>query len=253
MNLGAESDGILLLYREGRRMIVRDREMEKEEQFQAVRLPASVMSQIEGARDRKKYPEMVHFREWIKRFRSYLIWDPKVLRNPDRGKHIELGPSGEHLATLIGRLKDEKPVVFRRLVARLRRLFPTLSDISVFGRGWGWREIRLHEGHGREGAAFNSRQMSDGVLRLIAITSLLYLDDIPPLITLEEPENGVHPQVVREVIQVLRELTQRRRPTSARCSSRRIVRTSSMNSSIIPTRCTASIDQGHWLARVSFG
>ena len=54
--------------------------------------------------------------------------------------------------------------------------------------------------------------MSDGVLRLLAITSLLYLDRIPSVITIEEPENGVHPQLVRAVVQILRELTQRKPP-----------------------------------------
>ena len=209
---GKDSERIRLIHREGRRLIIHDRESGKEEHYRALGLPASIMSQFDGPSDRKKFPEMLHFRGWIERFRSYLIWDPKVLRNPDRGKHTEFGPSGEHLATLIGRLKDERPDVFRRLVARLRRLFPTLSDISVSGRGWGWREIHLHEGRGGDGATFNSRQMSDGVLRLIAVTSLLYLDGIPPLITFEEPENGVHPQLVREAIQILRELTQRKPP-----------------------------------------
>ena len=54
--------------------------------------------------------------------------------------------------------------------------------------------------------------MSDGILRLLAITSMLYLDRIPSVLTLEEPENGVHPQLVRDVVQILRELTQRRPP-----------------------------------------
>ncbi len=54
--------------------------------------------------------------------------------------------------------------------------------------------------------------MSDGVLRLLAITTLLYTDRAPTAITLEEPENGVHPQLVREVVQILRELTQRKPP-----------------------------------------
>ena len=54
--------------------------------------------------------------------------------------------------------------------------------------------------------------MSDGVLRLLAIASMLYLDKIPSVLMLEEPENGMHPQVVREVIQILRELTQRKPP-----------------------------------------
>jgi predicted ATPase len=174
-------------------------------------LPASVMSQLDEAKDRRAFPEILRFRNWIEGFRSYLMWDPKVLRRADRGKQSELGPSGEHLATLVGRLKDEKPRDYERLVRRLRRLFPNLTGLSVTGRGWGWREIRLYEGEDPK-VVYNSRQMSDGILRLLAITSLLYLDHIPSLITLEEPENGVHPQLVREVVQILREITQRKPP-----------------------------------------
>ena len=201
----------LLLDRRGRRYTLLNRGSGETEGFQAVGLPASVMSQLEDARQRRNYPELIHFRQWIERFRSYLIWDPKVLRNPDRGKHDELGSSGEHLAAVVARLRDRKPEAFRKLVQRLKRLFPTLSNIAVSGRGWGWREIRLLEGNGQE-IPFNSRQMSDGVLRLLAIASMLYADRIPSVLTLEEPENGVHPQLVREVVQILRELTQRKAP-----------------------------------------
>ena len=202
---------IKLLDRSGQRCGWLNRQSGQVEQFKMIGLPASVMSQMDGARERRAHPEMFRFRNWIEGFRSYLIWDPKVLRRADRGKHPELNPSGEHLATLVGRLKDEHPADFGRLVRRLKRLFPNLSDLSISGRGWGWREIRLHEGPEPE-VIYNSRQMSDGILRLLAITSLLYLENIPPLITLEEPENGVHPQLVREVIQIIRELTQRRPP-----------------------------------------
>ncbi len=201
----------ILLDRKGRRVRIFNRTTNEMEYFNAIGLPASAMSQMEGSQDRKKYPELLRFRHWIERFRYFLIWDPKVLRNPDRGKHDELGASGEHLASLVGRLRDEKPEAFQKLVKRLRRLFPTLTDISVSGRGWGWRGIRLTEGNGQS-ITFNSRQMSDGVLRLLAITSLLYIDNIPSVICLEEPENGVHPQLVREVVQILRELTQRKPP-----------------------------------------
>ena len=55
------------------------------ESFRAIGLPASVISQMEKDEDRRRYPEMLHFGRWIERFRSYSIWDPKVLRNPDRG------------------------------------------------------------------------------------------------------------------------------------------------------------------------
>jgi predicted ATPase len=203
---------VVLLDREGREWKMLNRRSGANDSFRAIGLPASVISQMDREEDRRRFPEMLHFRRWIERFRSYLIWDPKILRHPDRGPHRELGPSGEHLASIVGHLKDKKPEAFRKLVSRLTRLFPSLTGLSVSGRGWGWREIMLQEGQGAGAALYNSRQISDGVLRLVAITSLLYLDEIPSVITLEEPENGVHPQLVREVVQILREITQRKPP-----------------------------------------
>ena len=206
--LGKETQ--VLFKRSATKLELLDRKTKALRSYEAIGLPASVMSQPQGSWTRD-LPEMLCFRKWVEGFRSYLIWDPKILRNPDRGKQVELGPSGEHLATIIGKMKDKQPKSFNRLVGRIRRLFPTVTDVSVAGRGWGWRSLRLHEANGRD-AVFNSQQMSDGILRLLAITSLLYMDRIPSVITLEEPENGVHPQLVREVVQILRELTQRKPP-----------------------------------------
>ena len=200
----------LLLDRRGRGCGYLDRRTETFEKLKVVGLPASIMSRFDSQRDKQRFPELLRFRDWIEGFRSYLIWDPKVLRTPSRGPH-ELGQSGENLASIVGRLKDKDPRSFERLVKRLRRLFPTLSDISVSGRGWGWRSLRLYEGDGHQ-VEFSSRQMSDGVLRLLAVTGLLYVERPPSLITFEEPENGVHPQLIGEVVQILRELTQRKPP-----------------------------------------
>jgi predicted ATPase len=94
----------------------------------------------------------------------------------------------------------------------VKKLFPWVSEVSIKGgKGWGWKEIQLHEA---SGVTFNSNQLSDGVLRLLAVICLLYLDSIPPVLSLEEPENGVHPQLLREVVQLLRELTLRKPPDS---------------------------------------
>lgn len=204
-----------LLARRGRQCFLRNRCTEKLDELRAIGLPASLMSRLDpaSADDRARYPELLRFRKWVEGFRAYLIWDPKILRNPDRGKHDEIGPSGEHLASVLGRLRDRDKPAFAKLIRRLRRLFPTLTDISVSGKGWGWRTVRLQEAKGNgDKAVFNSQQMSDGVLRLLAVTSLLYAEQPPTVLTFEEPENGVHPQLLREVVQILRELTQRRSP-----------------------------------------
>lgn len=203
-----------LLNRKGRKVAILNRRSQQIERDIVFNTPASVISSFDPARDRQKYPELLHFRHWVERFRYFLIWDPKILRRAERGKHELIGPSGEHLAPVLALLKRKRPDDFQRLVRRITTLFPHVSDISVSGgRGWGWRNILLHERDGGD-IRFNSQQMADGVLRLLAVSSLLYVERIPPVVMFEEPENGVHPRLIREIVLILRELTQRKSPNS---------------------------------------
>lgn len=200
----------VLLDRSGRKLKVFG-EVATKEDLALPSMPRSLMADIPG-KARGKFREIIRFRDWVTSIRSFLIWDPKILRRPDRGKHYELGESGEHLAPVLANLRREAPDHFGRIVKRIRRLFPTVSDITIKGaRGWGWQEINLVEADGTS-VRFNSQQMSDGVLRLLAICALLYSKQVPAVLTLEEPENGIHPQLIAEVIQALRELTLRKPP-----------------------------------------
>ena len=202
-----------VLERRGRKVKRHDLRTGKAFQQDLLRMPASVMAFLESE-DAERFPELFEFREWVSRFRSFLLWDPKVLRRPEQGKREELGPSGEYLASLLAHLQEDKPEAFNALKRRICSLFPGVSDIVVRGGGrkWGWRRIELVERGDKGVVSFNSQQISDGVLRLLAVTSFLYADNVPSLLTFEEPENGVHPQLLREVVQILRELTQREAP-----------------------------------------
>ncbi len=179
--------------------------------FVAPNFPSSVIVPLaRGPRD--PYPEMRYFWQWISRLRQFDVWDPRALRGADRGKHLLLGANGEHLAPVLANLKTRKPQDFQKLISRLRKFFPHLVDVSFSGKGWGWRAIRLHEKRGTEEATLNARQISDGMLRLMALTSFLYLENIPSVLMFEEPENGMHPYVLREMVQVMKELTLRKSP-----------------------------------------
>lgn len=205
----------VLLNRSGRKVDVLNRRTGTLETARHLRVPASIISTYNSPSDRQKYPELLRFREWVEKFRSFLIWDPKILRKPERNKHEELGPSGEHLASLLALLKQRQPDKFEKLLNQVRRLFPHITDISVSGAGggtWGWKTLRIHERDNGYDVAFNSQQTSDGVLRFLAVASLLYLNKLPSIVMFEEPENGIHPQLLREVIQLLRDLTHQKSP-----------------------------------------
>jgi len=49
-------------------------------------------------------------------------------------------------------------------------------------------------------------QASDGTLLVLAYLAILYLPQPPRVLLVEEPENGVHPKRLRDVLGVLKEL-----------------------------------------------
>jgi predicted ATPase len=205
----AQSSPLVLLSRKDRTVETLNRKTDQRESTVSYRVPASIISTFETAADKAKYPEAVHFRNWIEGFRYFPLLDPKTLRGPDRSKDTALGPSGEGLASTLASLKQRKPDGFRDLVKRIRRLFPHVEDITIL-RGRQGRAIRLHERAKLRDVAFKSQQMSDGILRVLAIATLLYVDNPPSVVMFEEPENGIHPRLLRVVVQMLRELTLRK-------------------------------------------
>lgn len=178
------------------------------------RTPRSLMADLDE-RLRDDHPAIFHFRDWVMGIRCFDTLDPKVLRQPARGRHVELGQSGEHLPVLLAALKRREPQAFARLVARIRRFFPTVSDIVIRGRpGWGWQEITLAEANG-ENIRFNSRQMSDGILRFLALSMILFAEKPPTAVLIEEPEDGIHPQLIVDVVGLLREFAHQKAPRTA--------------------------------------
>jgi len=61
--------------------------------------------------------------------------------------------------------------------------------------------------HARNDNAYTVRALvSDGTLRLLALTIPAYLKDLRGVFLIEEPENGIHPKRLKDVLSILREL-----------------------------------------------
>ena len=56
---------------------------------------------------------------------------------------------------------------------------------------------------------FAATSLSDGTLRLLCLLAVLLDPKPPPLICIEEPENGLHPDAIREVAELLVEASTR--------------------------------------------
>jgi len=63
------------------------------------------------------------------------------------------------------------------------------------------------------GEILSASQVSDGVLIVLAYLTIMYLPEPPTIILIEEPENGIHPKRLQQVIRILRDVTQRHEQT----------------------------------------
>jgi energy-coupling factor transporter ATP-binding protein EcfA2 len=131
-------------------------------------------------------------------------------------------PSGFGLALFLDDVQGSDFDRYSKLIERFKRIFPQIGNIryeNVIGwnvdpersspqgeskqQGWG-KEIRFQFTSALK--ALPASQVSDGLLLVLAYLAILYMPEPPRVLLIEEPETGIHPRRLREVIEILREL-----------------------------------------------
>ncbi len=139
-----------------------------------------------------------------------LFFDPtwsELRKASPPGLPQNLMGSGENLPWLALRLQQSDPERFGNWVAHTRTALPQISGISVIEREEDYHAYFRIEYEG--GYAVTSSGLSEGTLRILALTLTAYLDEVPALIVIEEPENSIHPQAIDTILQSLRSLYDR--------------------------------------------
>ena len=112
-----------------------------------------------------------------------------------------LEPKGSNLPWAVKRLIDADGERFRAWLAHLRTVLGELEDIRVVEREddrHAYLVVRQ-----ANGVEVPSWSLSEGTLRLLALTLIAYLPDTDCLYLVGEPENGIHPRAVEAVYQSL--------------------------------------------------
>lgn len=172
----------------------------------AVEAEQTVLATITLAQE---FPHLYAVRRTLADLR-FLQLDPTALRGPaplDAADRME--PSGRNLAAVLYRIvqetrSDDRPDgVMPEILGNLARLVPGVRSLHV-ERDEGRREYRLALTM-RDGQEFGSGVLSDGTLRILALLVLLHDPRERGTICFEEPENGVHPTRLEELMRILQE------------------------------------------------
>ena len=110
-------------------------------------------------------------------------------------------PDGSNLPWAIQTLRDLDPDKFREWLNHVRTALREIEDIRIVQREDD-RHAYLMLRHAT-GVEVPSWTVSDGTLRLLALTLVAYLPDSGRIYLMEEPENGIHPMAIETVYQSL--------------------------------------------------
>lgn len=143
---------------------------------------------------------------WLKRTLlegiQTLVLNSEMMRKPSSpGMPKYFRTDGSNLPWVVERLSKEYPDKFNDWIEHLRTALPDLESIQTILREEDkHRYIVLRYKNKLE---VPSWMVSDGTLRLLALTILAYLPDIEGILLIEEPENGIHPRAMETVFQSL--------------------------------------------------
>jgi predicted ATPase len=158
----------------------------------------SILSQ---RRDPEEYPELTRLADLLRRILIYRSWqfgpDSSVrggcradVRTDVLSESFDNLPA--RLAVLLG-----IPAIKRRLLELLGELAPGFDDLVVVPEG-GSLQLYLTEGN----RSIPAQRLSDGTLRYLCLLAILLDPDPAPLMVIEEPELGLHP----DILPILRDL-----------------------------------------------
>ena len=149
--------------------------------------------------DEDLFPVAIWFKRLLMESVQRIVLSSKAMRRPSPpGLPAALQPDGSNLPWIVSALDDAPR---REWVGHLRTSLPDLRDIGTIERPEDkHRYLVLKYADGLEAPSW---LVSDGTLRLLALTLLAYIPKLSGIHLIEEPENGIHPSAVETLFQSL--------------------------------------------------
>lgn len=143
---------------------------------------------------------------WVKRLLldgpQRIVLSGDAMRRPSPpGQRRGYLPDGSNIPWVVHELETTSPDRLSAWTDHVRPLIPGLAGITTREREEDrHRYLLLQFDSGFEAPSW---LVSDGTLRLLALTLLAYVPDLAGIYLIEEPENGIHPRAVELVLESL--------------------------------------------------
>ena len=151
--------------------------------------------------DNNDFPELASVKRFLDYSYSYDLLNPDEMRKSGRGTAEMIGEKGRFLTSFIKGLSETQKADLNK---RVNILTNTIKEVETKTSGQpGWTTIVTTENYGGKNIKFDSKDISDGDLRLIAFASLAEVESSQGFILLDEIENGINTQKAKLLMEWL--------------------------------------------------
>jgi hypothetical protein len=149
--------------------------------------------------------------EWLRTFLAKgtlpISLDIAAMRKAQRppGADFKVQADGTTLPWSIMELQLRE-LDFQEWMLHIKNCLPNFTTVRAHKReddGHAYLEVEY-----RSGIKVRSIGLSDGTWSFLALSILPYLRNVHPLITVEEPENGIHPKAIEAILESLKSMRQ---------------------------------------------
>jgi predicted ATPase len=153
--------------------------------------------------DESRFPVATWFKQFLRESVQELALYSSAMRRPSPPllRRAVFQPDGSNLPWVIESLRTAAPERFEDWLAHLRTALPDIAAIRTVERPEDKHRYLVVDYC--EGIPVPSWLLSDGTLRLLALTLPAYLPSLTGVCLIEEPENGIHPRAMETVFQSL--------------------------------------------------
>ncbi|HBL10817.1 MAG TPA: ATPase [Cyanobacteria bacterium UBA11162] len=177
-------------------------------------LPRTVISVTNAAESPTALLARREMQSW-----QLLQLEPSSLRQPDEfTAPTKLDTDGSHLAATLYHLarlrkkqemngkfeEDAEAQVYTQIANRLAELLDDVDQVSIDRDDS--RELLTLMVKNRDGTTHPARSLSDGTMRFLALAVLELDPEAQGLLCLEEPENGIHPERIPKILNLLQDI-----------------------------------------------
>lgn len=162
---------------------------------------------ISQRKDPEQYPELSKLSSLYEKIRIYREWTfgryalPRQPQRADARNDI-LEENSNNLGLILNKIAMEPPRK-KKLLEALNVLYPRFEDFGVQIEG-GTVQIYFFE----KDYSIPATRLSDGTLRYLSLLAAIYSPSKPSLLCIEEPELGLHPDVLPTVARILKEASE---------------------------------------------